>query len=785
MGMPRAGDGSAEPPPERPRPGQMSALLEELIRGPAIEPGAGWDRALKPGAVIGRFELVREVGRGSFGIVYEARDRELGRTVAFKAIHPGARQGVARDLLLREAEAAALCSHPNIVTLYDLGRSEHGPYLVLEFLRGETLAARLARGPLGVPEALRVGVEIAKGLAHAHSHGVIHRDLTPRNVFLCEDGQVKILDLGMAHAFGRRRVEGGTPGHMAPEQLRGAPEDERTDVYALGLLLHEMLTNEIPARRSGAIEVPALPAMGAIVARALEEDPVRRQRDAGELLAALSGLQRELEHASSGGVSVAVRRRRGFRVGVAAVVAIGLVAVLGAAVALVLHRRSAPTAPSITRVAVLPFANLSGDPSQEYLGDGMAQEIAAAISTVVPVISGSSVERYKRASPGAETIGRELGVAFIVEGSFRRTAGRIRVNASFVRVSDARQMWSQETDLPFEDVLESQRSVATRIVQALGYPLGSEWQRSLGRWSTRNSEAYDEFLQGEFYLHDWVFREPTGRPVLEKARQHYERALALDPTYAPALARLASVESWEFETNDPDPHRLERAESLLDKAMRIDPRLGVALFAHGLLLFEREDYQGAAAKYEQLVRDEPLNPIAWNELCRNLRLVWPRRLAEAERACRRALDINPTFDAAYYHLLRALAGQGKRAEAEQALQELKRRTNERDATEDHPDPEQMVESGRFWIALETGRSQEALVVLENVPDKDKDTDGFLALKAAALAEGGQIDEAFNRLEEALKKGFRDGPMLRYGPWYEPLRKDPRFENLLAKHGLGH
>jgi eukaryotic-like serine/threonine-protein kinase len=228
------------------------------------------------------------VGRGSFGIVYEARDRELGRTVAFKAIHPGARPEVAGDLLLREAEAAALCSHPNIVTLHELGRSEHGPYLILEFLRGETLAARLARGPLGVAEALRVGVEVARGLAHAHVHGVIHRDLSPRNVFLCEDGQVKVLDLGMAHAFGHRKVDGGTPGHMAPEQLRGAPEDERTDVYALGVLLHEMLTNEVPSPRSGAIEVPALPALGAIIARALAEDPVQRQRDAGELLAALS-----------------------------------------------------------------------------------------------------------------------------------------------------------------------------------------------------------------------------------------------------------------------------------------------------------------------------------------------------------------------------------------------------------------------------------------------------------------------------------------------------------------
>jgi len=159
-------------------PGQMSALLAELVRAPAAEPVAGWEHALKPGTMVGRYELVREVGRGGFGVVYEARDRELRRTVAFKAIGPGVRPEVAGDVLLREAEAAALCSHPNIVTLYDLGRCEHGPYLVLEFLRGETLAARLAREPLAVAEALRVAVEVAKGLAHAHAHGVIHREAT-------------------------------------------------------------------------------------------------------------------------------------------------------------------------------------------------------------------------------------------------------------------------------------------------------------------------------------------------------------------------------------------------------------------------------------------------------------------------------------------------------------------------------------------------------------------------------------------------------------------------------
>jgi serine/threonine protein kinase len=205
---------------------------------------------LRPGTVVGRFEIVREVGRGGFGVVYEALDRQLGRSVAIKFIRAGRHLDLREERLLREAESAASLSHPNIVSLYDLGRSEHGPYLVLEFLRGETLTERLGRGPVPVNEAVRIVLEVAKGLAHVHAKGIFHRDLKPSNVFLCESGHVKVLDMGLAHAFGQRVQGGGTPGYMAPEQQRQAPEDERTDVYALGVILFRRWTSRA-LRHSG------------------------------------------------------------------------------------------------------------------------------------------------------------------------------------------------------------------------------------------------------------------------------------------------------------------------------------------------------------------------------------------------------------------------------------------------------------------------------------------------------------------------------------------------------
>ncbi|MGC4001204.1 MAG: protein kinase [Anaeromyxobacter sp.] len=249
--------------------------------------------------MIGRFELVREIGRGGFGVVWEARDRELGRSVAFKSVRAGGAAALREERLLREAEAAAQLTHPNIVTLHDVGRCDRGPYLVMELLRGRSLAERLDPGALPLDEALHVATEVARGVAHAHAHGVIHRDLKPENVYLCRDGQVKVVDFGLAHALGQRIAQGGTPAYMAPEQRTGEAEDERTDVFAMGVILHRMITGALPpAEPEGAAPRPPPglpPDVAALVASMLQPEPARRPRDGAAVLAALTGLRRALE----------------------------------------------------------------------------------------------------------------------------------------------------------------------------------------------------------------------------------------------------------------------------------------------------------------------------------------------------------------------------------------------------------------------------------------------------------------------------------------------------------
>ncbi|HYD42070.1 MAG TPA: FHA domain-containing serine/threonine-protein kinase [Anaeromyxobacter sp.] len=281
------------------RPGTVSGILREMARAPDAPRDDAWAAPLHPGLAIGRFELVRELGRGGFGVVYEARDGKLGRPVAFKALRPlsALEAGLGTEFLEREAEAAAQLSHPHIVRLLDAGSWAGGPYVIYELLRGEGLEARLARGSLEPDRALEIAVEVARALAHAHEAGVVHRDIKPSNVFLTEEGWAKVLDFGLAHVLGAsRQLPGGTPRYMAPEQFGRSAPDARVDVFAAALVLREAWLG--PGLDDAGLRAPG-PLPGAprslddLLRRALAEDPAGRPADGRAWLAGLLEAQRD------------------------------------------------------------------------------------------------------------------------------------------------------------------------------------------------------------------------------------------------------------------------------------------------------------------------------------------------------------------------------------------------------------------------------------------------------------------------------------------------------------
>jgi len=597
----------------------LSELVARLVAAPPVPLSEGWSGALRPGAVIGHFEILGELGRGGFGIVYEARDLRLGRVVAFKAVRPSPREEAPQraEWLVREAEAAARLDHPNIVTVHDVGTSDAGPYIVMERLHGETLRERLDRGPIPRAEAARIIGEVARGVAHAHASGVVHRDLKPGNVFLRRDGGVKVLDFGLARMLGGgAALVGGTPEYMAPEQAAGGQGDSRSDVYSLGVMLGEMLG---PARSAGPL--------GAVAERARATDPDARFRDGQELLDALQ--------AASGAIP---RRSRWAVAGLAAVL------VASAAGGAWLYGRGAD-GPERVGVAVADVENATGDPELDQLSGLIATSLgqsphltvvprarlldgmgAAAEGGAIPVRIDATAAREPARHAGARAL---LVPAVRIDGSglaleiralstetgsplftVRETAaGKGEVSAALDRLSRATRLALQERDA---DIRGSDIRLADAVTNSL--------------------LAYQHYAASQ----QCMYRTSFGQDCAE----HLEKALAADPSFALAHYQLAvwrahhggSREEQRTATEAASRHiaRVPPKERLLIRAWvaHFDGRDDEALaqltqlaethpedeegiYEAGDLLYHRSEFDRAAPWFERQLHLDPALAHGW------------------------------------------------------------------------------------------------------------------------------------------------------------------------------
>jgi tetratricopeptide (TPR) repeat protein len=661
--------------PEPVRPGTLTGILRQIAQTPDGALGDRWDQWLRPGAIVaGRFELLREIGRGGFGVVYEARDRELGRTVAFKAVRAGERAALREERLVREAEAAARLSHPNIVTLHDVGRTEHGPYLVLELLRGQPLADRLEQGPIPVREALRIGVETAKGLAHAHEAGVVHRDLKPANVFLREDGQVKLLDFGLAHALGRRRQDGGTPAFMAPEQWKGAPEDERTDVFALGVLLFRMLAGELPfpdddegrallsSRPPPALDVPEVPALGALVSRMLRKDPVERPRDGAAVLAALSAFQRELDQTPSGPSAPARARRRGRGRAVALGVSAAAIA-LAAVIAGVLALRPSGEGPgNPVTVAVADFANQTGEPELDGLSGMLitSLEQSQRLSVLTRVRMLDVLRQLGKSNVAAvdEALGRELalsaGVRALVLASIRRFDDLYAIELKVLDPVQSEYLFALKEEGRGKSSVPGMIDRLSDRTRERLRETPAEVRASSARvadLTTASLDAYQHYFRGERLKEAIRY---------EAAVESYRKAIEVDPGFALAHYRIAYLGKFlGLDDRERNAHigealrhadRVPAKERLLIQAWKavMDGR---AEEAHGL-------YDRAVEAHPQ---DKEVLFMAGDQYLHEE--AWARALPYFERSV--ALD--PTFEPSLMHLADCLAALGRTEELTAAV----------------------------------------------------------------------------------------------------------------------
>jgi serine/threonine-protein kinase len=541
-------------------------------------------------ALLDRYSIERELGRGGMATVYLARDLRYDRPVALKVLHPELAVGLGDERFQREVRLAARLQHPHILTVLDSGVAAGRLWFTMPFVEGESLRDRLRRErQLGVEDALRIAREAAQALQYAHDHGVVHRDIKPENLLLTRDGHTLVADFGIARALSGAADEKltetglavGTPAYMSPEQAAGDKGlDARTDVYSLAAVLYEMLAGEppytgattqalivkrltepAPSVRSVRASVP--PAVDDAIRKALAPVAADRFGTVADLARSLvitppaAAAAPTTSDAARRPGAVAAPRQAAHRY--RSVVLLGLGFLLGLGVLFGwLWRHDGPTADSkgVKRLAVLPFDNL-GAAEDEYFADGVTDEIRGKLSALptLQVTASRSAAEYKKSSKDLATIARELGVDYLLVGKVRWEKGegarsRVRVSPELIEVSTGSTRWQQPFDAGLTDVFQVQADIAGRVAQALDVAMGTGERKALGERPTANVAAYDAYLKGEEVSRGMSVGDP---PTLRRALVYYEQAIALDSAFATAWARRARAYAVLYANSIPDP----------------------------------------------------------------------------------------------------------------------------------------------------------------------------------------------------------------------------------------
>ncbi|MBD3856617.1 MAG: protein kinase [Acidobacteria bacterium] len=768
------------------------------------------------GQTLSRYKITGMLGEGGMGVVYRAEDPELGREVALKLLPAEMAENPKRlERFRREAKAVAAINHPNIVTIHSIESVETTHFLTMELVEGESLDQIIPPGGMPLAKVFEIAVPLADALASAHEQGIVHRDLKPANVMVTGENRIKVLDFGLAKLVEDPDSETGDPSLTAvPTELTAEGMVMGTAPY-MSPELYEMATGKRPfAGDTSAALVSSilrdspptvteinesLPRhLARIIQHCLEKDPESRYQSAKDVRNELKSLRREVDSgmvATGSGatpISAPPRSTGTRRYGLWAAAGVAAIVILAAGWWLGRGGERAPavaderaggfgadlasTARSdMPSVAVLPFANLSADPDNEYFSDGLTEELIGALANVegLRIPARTSVYALKGTNLDIQEIGRRLGVDNILEGSVRKAGDQLRISVQLIKVSDGFNLWSETYDRQFEDVFVIQGEIAGNIVEALQLTLSPVEKQALRSERTTDFKAYEFYLRGRGH-----YRRRT-RTDFESALEMFSKAIEIDAGYALAWAGMADTYTEFWRNYESTEENLTRAEETSREAVELDPNLAEAHAARGFALGQRQLYDEAAAEFR---RSMELNPRLFEAYYYYGTVAFAAgRLETAAEMFEKATEAAPDEIRALQLLPQIYTRLGREAAAaaanRQRVEVVERRL------EFNPDDVPMLLDGAAALAA-LGERQRSLEWASRILDKAGDDALVLYNLACLYSLAGEVTSALESLEKSYEAGLADPEWMRQDSDLDNIRKHARYKELVKRMEAG-
>lgn len=704
------------------------------------------------GQTISHYKILEKLGEGGMGVVYKAQDITLDRSVAIKFLPArlsGSEENKAR--FMQEAKAAAALNHRHILNIYEIDERDGSMFLVMEFVEGKTLKHHIAelKSGSGLPinQAMDWMTQIAEGLHAAHQRQIIHRDIKSENIMIDRNGQLKIMDFGLAKlrssaGLTKTGTSLGTLSYMSPEQAQGLPADNRSDLWSLGVVFFEMLTGDLPfkAEHEAALlylvvnEESPLPSaldrriphqIDGVLRKMLAKDRAQRYQSMQELIDTLRAVRAEVE--------------------------------------------TTAVASSKKAIAVLPFDNISADKENEYFGDGLTEELIVNLSRLkdIDVVSRTTSLQYKGTKKDVKTIGRELGVRYILEGSVRKFQDNLRIAVQLVDVESDRQLWAESYKGKLADVFDIQEQVSKQIVDALMVKLTPSEQVVLTKRATVNAEAFDCNLRARNFLYRYT------KNSVQFAIQLFKRAIELDPRYAAAYAGLGEAYATLYQNFERKEEWLDKAVEASLKALMYDSTLSEAYASLGLSYLHRKSFDEALTAGQKAIELDPNNYTAYWILGRTLHTL--DRDQEALDLFNKVHKLNPDFYANYADLMTIHERLGNQEKYQEAL---------RNALEAYPrylaqHPDDARAHMFHAIALvQAGNKDQAKVEATRAVELSPSDPLMMYNAACFYARMGETGTALSALGDALAAGYAAFEWMKRDPDLESIQDHPQYIELM-------